>query len=1559
MKSRKSFPFCLAGPARNLVLAMATLLPVAAQAQNQWLGNVDANWGTFSNWSLGDLQPFDTPTFSTAGTSGFLLTNNTAAFAAYSGFTFGASASHFTLTGNSITLAGNIAVGTNAVQTINFGLDLSGNRILTADAGSLLNLGGIISGEFGITKSGAGLAELTGVNTYNGVTSVGAGILIAPQLAMGGSPSCIGQSSSDPANLTLTGGILRYTGPAVSTDRSFTLGGSASLDAYGSGPLNLTNPATPGYGGVNATRTLTLSGMNPGDNTLAALLTNNGTAAVSVTKAGSGTWILSGLNTYTGVTTLTGVIPNNGNTLIGAGTLVATTLADGGSPSSIGQAGSAANTLLFGSGTTLKYIGSGHSTNRSFTINGDASPNIGATLDASGSGPINFTNPANPAYGTNNATRSLILGGTSTATNTFSALLGNNGTGAISLVKAGIGTWSLNGTAAHTYTGGTTLRGGTLVADFSNLATPTNLINSGSALTFTGGTLSVIGKNGSASSQTFTGNPAFSIGGAGSGIAVTGGSGSTADLVLSNTWTRNVGSTVNLTLGTGGTLTSSPNVANGLVVGSANIAFATVGGNHWAKVIGGILAAFTNDDYTTPPFDGSTDSPTGNYHITGNATVSVAESVNTLKIGPTAAGQALTIADGATLTLNAGGLLFVGASDYSIAGGTLLGSGGTQRDLVIHHFGSGVLSVNSTIQNNGTATALTKSGPGTLVLPNANSYTGATTVGGGSLVLRSGLALQSSTLALNGGSVIFDSAVQDNAFTVGQLTSTTAGPGYDVALQNDAAGPISLTVGGNNTSTVYVGSLSGPGSLTKVGTGLWTLSGSNSYTGTTTVNAGTLICGIAQLDSFLGTRPGGPQVTVQPGATLQLNRNNITGSLTLNGGTLQHGNGFGATWNGSVVLDANSTFNITGNLNVTAVVSGVGGLTKIGGATLTLTRVNSYTGPTSVTAGVLKCDNVNSLGSSSSLSVSGTAKVNLNFTGTKGIESLTLGGVPMTNPGTYGSLTSSALFKHAFFDGSGLLSVGNEGNIAFISSFGTNVAGSAASISVVAANTATISWIVPPGTNLATLAPEFLLTPGATCSNRTSGAVPTPNFSVGPVTYNIVSPNTLTTNVYTVTATILVPESTVIWNLPGNGPWNVNTLNWNGQVSGQPTLYLDGANAIFDRTTGGTIDIAPDLAPLSTTVSAASGTYTFIGGPIVGGSLIKRGGGSLQVMGAASLPATGLPPVVSHTYAGGTFIDGGTLILGGLINGLTPVVNNPIGTGTVTLNSGTISFNNNTVSNNLTVNGGTLLNSNGWPSTWSGPITLNNTGTLSATFAFGISGPITGAGGVNKVGPETVTFSGDNSYAGATTVTAGAIRFNTPASLSGSSPIVLSGTGRLNLNYSGSRTVNSLSLGGVVQTATGTYGSVASGAQFPSDTWFTGPGTVRIGSDYNIWLAGFTFAPGADTSPGGDPDGDGMTNQQEYAFGLDPTLGSSANPMVQPLDPVTGTFKYTRRATPGSTNLVYTVFTSAPGLADWLPDGATETGFTTAGNVETVTVQVTAPAVGGKLFVRVAAVPAP
>ena len=116
-------------------------------------------------------------------------------------------------------------------------------------------------------------------------------------------------------------------------------------------------------------------------------------------------------------------------------------------------------------------------------------------------------------------------------------------------------------------------------------------------------------------------------------------------------------------------------------------------------------------------------------------------------------------------------------------------------------------------------------------------------------------------------------------------------------------------------------------------------------------------------------------------------------------------------------------------------------------------------------------------------------------------------------------------------------------------------------------------------------------------------------------------------------------------------------------------------------------------------------------------------------------------------------------------------------------------------------------------------------------------------------------------------------------------------------------------------------------------------------SPYDTWKAG--FANFTDTDASHDPDGDGMTNFQEFAFGLDPTSGASVNP-VTPL--IGNQFTYTRYATSG---LAYTVESSTD-LAEWAPAITTELiGDANSSGVQTVTVTVSDTPANGKLFVRV------
>jgi len=135
---------------------------------------------------------------------------------------------------------------------------------------------------------------------------------------------------------------------------------------------------------------------------------------------------------------------------------------------------------------------------------------------------------------------------------------------------------------------------------------------------------------------------------------------------------------------------------------------------------------------------------------------------------------------------------------------------------------------------------LTKTGAGTFTLSGTNLYTGQTTISAGTL--KAGVA----TNAFGDNSAIVlgnvSGAVLDlNGFnnTIGSLSGGGATGG------NVSLGLASLSVGGDGTSTSYAGVISGVGGLIKAGNGTMTLSGSATYTGATTISAGTLKAGVA------------------------------------------------------------------------------------------------------------------------------------------------------------------------------------------------------------------------------------------------------------------------------------------------------------------------------------------------------------------------------------------------------------------------------------------------------------------------------------------------------------------------------------------------------------------------------------------------------------------------------------------------------------------------------------------------------------------------------------------
>jgi len=223
-------------------------------------------------------------------------------------------------------------------------------------------------------------------------------------------------------------------------------------------------------------------------------------------------------------------------------------------------------------------------------------------------------------------------------------------------------------------------------------------------------------------------------------------------------------------------------------------------------------------------------------------------------------------------------------------------------------------------------------------------------------------------------------------------------------------------------------------------------------------------------------------------------------------------------------------------------------------------------------------------------------------------------------------------------------------------------------------------------------------------------------------------------------------------------------------------------------------------------------------------------------------------------------------------------------------------------------------------------------------------------GGLTKMGAGTLTLLRAASYTGTTKVQAGTLACATTASLAPTA-VELDASATLQLSYAGTQTVSGLKIGGVTM-ASGVYGGLGSILPTIADSHISGTGTLTVaGSPYSTWAATY---PGHDLSnPAADLDHDGQSNFQEFAFGLDPTKGSSVNPISVPYNKTTHKFSYTRLAASG---LAYTVWTST-NLQAWSgPAAVTESvGAPNGAGVVTVEVTLTSPPAGNALFVRVKA----
>jgi autotransporter-associated beta strand protein len=215
------------------------------------------------------------------------------------------------------TMLRNITTGVNQnglLAGATFGLDTTKATTVQDISIHIADSQGPGGGSVTIKKCGAGTMKLSGANTYTGQTIITGGTLSIDSfnsMAKGKASSSLGAPKTDAdAEIMISGGsTLVYTGKGETTDRNLNLPGAGdtiTLDQSGTGLLKLTSSfVMSGYG---ENKTVVLAGSSTGTGELAFDIDNvydrKNKATTSLTKSGTGTWTLSGTNTYTGPTTV-------------------------------------------------------------------------------------------------------------------------------------------------------------------------------------------------------------------------------------------------------------------------------------------------------------------------------------------------------------------------------------------------------------------------------------------------------------------------------------------------------------------------------------------------------------------------------------------------------------------------------------------------------------------------------------------------------------------------------------------------------------------------------------------------------------------------------------------------------------------------------------------------------------------------------------------------------------------------------------------------------------------------------------------------------------------------------------------------------------------------------------------------------------------------------------------------------------------------------------------------------------------------------------------------------
>ena len=750
---------------------------------------------------------------------------------------------------------GKLGLAVGGTGTLTVGGTLSYSGATTVNSGGTLALANIPSATAGYVVNGGLNVGVSG----GGTLALGAQYLSGGGTVNGSVTTAAGTILAPGAGTSTLGGI-----GALTVNNNLTLS-AGSVVNFGLDPTQVNNSQVIDNAGtftLPAAGKVSLNLYSPGTSTPFAAA---GTYNLFAYPTGSGVNVSSLSSEFTIATPITGFVPAFSTTVVGGTTYVTLTLTVSVSVVATWTDGDTATDDNWSdagnwTGGVPSLAGS------TATFGNVVSPVV---LDAAESvGTLNF-----------NQANSYTITGSSPLT------LDNSGVGATVSVMAGTANQiqtpvDLNDGTTITVSSGTSL---TLSGVVANTATPETLSVGG------GGTLALITANtyGPASGSA----PGTSLSGGTLQVGNNGSLGAGYLNVVGNS-TLQAAPATTLTVNnpiaiTTGLTTTVNNNGNSLTLGG----IISGGGSVTATGSGTLVLNGANS------YGGSTTLNAGTVSISSDGNLGAAPGSATPNSIIINGGDLL---GNGTVTLNANRGVGIGAT-----------SGSANATAFVDAAGGGTFTINGVIASAGNSgadglTVNNSGGSGTVVLGGANTFNGTTVIGAGNLQLANSLALQNSSVTYNTGTLQFGSGI--TAATLAGFTGSQS-----LSLNNQANAGVTLTVGANNASWNYAGVFSGLGSLVKAGSGTLTLSAANSFSGSLTVNGGSVVLPVGGVFNGSSVYPSSGNLTVS-GGTLTASAGSTIGTgstvqtLSVTGGTATFAGGIGMPNEDEVISVTGGTF---------------------------------------------------------------------------------------------------------------------------------------------------------------------------------------------------------------------------------------------------------------------------------------------------------------------------------------------------------------------------------------------------------------------------------------------------------------------------------------------------------------------------------------------------------------------------------------------------------------------------------------------------------------------------